>query len=74
MIRVHAISGPKEEIARELHKIGDRVLEAIVFVDEPQASAPLSDESMFDEMERFVVNVPDVDYSRESIYGRPATE
>ena len=47
------------------------VREAIVFVDEPCESQTASDgDDIFAEMEAYMVDVPDVDDSREAIYRR----
>lgn len=74
MVKAYAFTGPKEQIARELEKINQRIVEAIVFVEDADRTSIPSGQSMFDEMDSHLVNVLDVDYSRESIYENPDEE
>jgi hypothetical protein len=74
MIKAQTINGPKEQIAKELNKLGFEVIEAIVFFDDGEKGAASAGENIFAEMEPETVNVPDVDYSREAIYRRPDDE
>jgi hypothetical protein len=70
-MKTHVLRGSKEEIARELVRISGEVREAIVFEEEP-AAAPAGAEpeagDIFAEMRPFMVDVPDVDDSREAVY------
>ena len=72
-MKAHVLRGSKQEIADDLVRISGEVREAIVFVEEPAAvaaeTAPET-EDLFAEMQPFMVDVPDVDDSRESIYSR----
>lgn len=73
-MKMHVLKGSKQEIAEGLARISGEVREAIVFVDEPAPAAPeprLCDtEDIFAEMRPFMVDVEDVDDSREAIYSR----
>jgi hypothetical protein len=73
-MKTHVLKGSKQEIAENLARIQGEVREAIVFVDEPaQANsngrAPDTTD-LFAEMRPYMVDVPVVDDSRESIYSR----
>jgi hypothetical protein len=70
-MKAYVLRGSKEEIAEGVARIDGDVREAIVFVEEPSPALPTggSDE-LFAEMERFMVDVPDVDDSRDAIYRR----
>jgi hypothetical protein len=66
----HVLRGTKQEIADSLTRIPGEVREAIVFVEEPataEVAAPWA-EDVFAEMHPYMVDVPEVDDSRESIY------
>jgi hypothetical protein len=66
----HILRGTKQEIAETLARIPGEVREAIVFVDDPAASespATWADD-VFAEMQPYMVDGPEVDDSRESIY------
>jgi hypothetical protein len=73
-MKTHVLKGSKQEIAESLIRISGEVREAIVFVDEPAPAAlvayPHDTEDIFAEMRPFMVDVPDVDDSREAIYSR----
>jgi hypothetical protein len=66
------LKGSKQEIAAALARISGEVHEAIVFVDDPAppaSGAPASDGGdIFAEMGPLMVDVQDVDDSREAIY------
>jgi hypothetical protein len=70
----HVLKGTKQEIAQRLADVDGEVREAIMFVEEPPtASAPggaahVTD--IFNEMRPFMVEVDDLDDSREAIYIR----
>ncbi len=68
----HVLKGSKREIADHLVRLTGEVREAIVFVDEP--APPAADtggvEDPFAEMTSFMVDAPDLDDSRETIYSR----
>lgn len=72
------LKGSKRQIAQELANLEGDVREAIVFVEEPAGapmqSAPQTSEDAFKEMEPYMVNVGNVDYSRASIYSRKPGE
>jgi hypothetical protein len=73
-MKTHILKGSKQEIAESLVRISGEVREAIVFEEEPvrQASeaAAESTEDIFAEMSPFMVDVRDVDDSREAVYTR----
>jgi len=66
------VTGSKQQIAVPVASLEGEVREAIVFVEETTpdsgSSSGQSIEEMFKEMEPYVVNVGQVDYSRDSIY------
>lgn len=68
------LTGTKQEIAESLFRIKGEVREAIVFVEEAASATPEASASdttdIFAEMRPFMVNVQDVDDSRETIYSR----
>jgi hypothetical protein len=72
-MKTHVLRGSKQEIAEGLARISGEVREAIVFEEEPDqlGPAPASPpEDIFAEMRPYMVDVPDVDDSREAIYSR----
>jgi len=68
------LRGTKQEIAATLARIDGEVREAIVFVEEPAPPVPVAPAQdagdVFAEMYQFMVDVRDVDDSRETIYSR----
>lgn len=73
-MKTHVLRGSKQEIAESLVRIPGAVREAIVFVEE---AAPAGVDGgrpdatdVFAEMRPFMVDVQDVDDSREAIYTR----
>ena len=66
------LRGSKQEIAAAVTRISGVVREAIVFVDEPAAPGPgvPTDDTgdIFAEMSPLMVDIQDVDDSREAIY------
>ena len=74
----HVLKGTKLEIAQQVATLEGDVREAIVFVEQPQGasmqSVPATVEDLFKEMEPYMVNVGNVDYSREAIYSREPGE
>jgi hypothetical protein len=73
-MKTHVLKGSKQEIAENLVRISGDVREAIAFEEEP-APAPAGartpdTEDIFDEMRPFMVDVQDLDDSREAIYSR----
>jgi len=66
------LRGSKQEIAAAVTRISGAVREAIVFVDEPAAPGPgaSTDDAgdIFAEMGPLMVDVRDVDDSREAVY------
>jgi hypothetical protein len=73
-MKTHILRGSKQEIAEGLARISGDVREAIVFVEEPALTAPGAQtpdaHDIFAEMRPFMVDVQDVDDSREAIYTR----
>ncbi len=70
---VRVLTGSKQEIAQKVAGLEGEVREAIVFIEEPAPAPTAKDqnvEDIFAEMEPYMVNVKDVDYSRETIYTR----
>ncbi len=74
----HVLKGTKQEIAEQVANLEGDVREAIVFVEQPQAAsvngAPENVQELFQEMGPYMVNVGNVDYSREAIYSRKPGE
>jgi hypothetical protein len=74
----HILRGSKQEIADSLVRINGEVREAIVFVDESLPTTQETDgtdgEDIFAEMRPFMVDVREVDDSREAIYTRTPGE
>ncbi len=72
------LKGSKQEIAQQLASLEGEVREAIVFIERaPGASAnqsPADTADLFQEMEPYMVNVGNVDYSREAIYSKSPVE
>lgn len=68
------LRGSKHEIAASLAQIDGEVREAIVIVDDTAPVEPAADtaeaEDIFAEMRPYMVDVQDVDDSREAIYTR----
>lgn len=71
-MKTHVLRGSKQEIADSLIRINGNVHEAIVFEDEPATvtEGPNETIDLFDEMGPYMVDVEDVDDSRETIYTR----
>jgi hypothetical protein len=72
-MKTHVLRGSKQEIVERLVRISGEVREAIVFEEEPAATpGPGEDDTqdIFAEMHPFMVDVHDVDDSREAIYTR----
>jgi hypothetical protein len=71
-MQAHVLRGTKQQIAENLARISGEVREAIVFVDEPvPAEARMLDsEDLFAEMRPYMVDVEDLDDTREAVYRR----
>jgi hypothetical protein len=71
-MQAHVLRGTKQQIVENLARMPGEVREAIVFVEEPaQAAARMPDrEDIFAEMHAYMVDVEDVDDSREAVYTR----
>ncbi len=73
-MQARVLRGTKQEIAENLVRIPGEVREAIVFVADPAMAASPAQisgaEDVFAEMRPFMVDVEDVDDSREAIYTR----
>ena len=73
-MKTHVLKGSKQEIAESLVQISGEVREAIVFVEEPGTFAAVESggdsEDIVAEMRPFMVDVSEVDDSREAIYSR----
>ena len=71
---VRVLTGSKEEIAQKVANLPGEVREVIAFVEEPLSESmqpvPETVEEFFKEMEPYMVEAGDVDYSREAIYSR----
>ena len=77
-MKTHVLKGSKQEIVASLARINGEVREAIVFVEDTAQGAPGTrtpdTEDIFAEMRPFMVNVPDVDDSPETVYSRTEGE
>jgi hypothetical protein len=77
-MKAHVLKGSKQEIAADLARIRGEVREAIVFEEEatptPQAAQNGDAGDIFAEMRPFMVDVQNVDDSREAIYSRAQGE
>ena len=71
-MRAHVLRGTKQQIAENLARMPGEIREAIVFVEEPgPAETRMSDrEDIFAEMHPYMVDVEDLDDSREAVYTR----
>jgi hypothetical protein len=70
-MKAHVLRGSKQEISEGVSRIHGEVREAIVFVDDPSDSTGFVDaEEFFAEMGPHMVDVQEVDDSREAIYRR----
>ncbi len=68
---MQVLRGTRQQIAENLAKTPGEVREAIVFVDVPAAAARMPGrEDIFAEMLPYMVNVEDLDDSREAVYTR----
>ena len=68
-MKPHVLTGSKQEIADTLLRTSGEVREAIIFVDEPSGSDPDMPADVFAEMESFLANAGDANYSRDALYG-----
>ncbi|HEX3152833.1 MAG TPA: hypothetical protein VHR66_32475 [Gemmataceae bacterium] len=70
----HVLKGSKQEIAANLTHIHGEVREAIVFEEEPATTGAVGGMAegtdIFAEMHALMVDVPNIDDSREAIYTR----
>jgi hypothetical protein len=76
-MKTHVLRGSKQEIVERLGEISGEVREAIVFEDEPAPTpGPRAEDAadFFAEMSALMVDVQDVDDSREAIYTRMNSE
>jgi hypothetical protein len=73
-MKAHVLKGSKHDIAESLARIRGEVREAIVFVDEPASATPATGahdtEDIFAETLPFMVDIPNLDDSREAIYSQ----
>jgi len=72
-MKTHVLKGSKQEIAERLGRISGEVREAIVFEEEPAATPGAEADhngDIFAEMRPYMVDMQDVDDSREAIYTR----
>ena len=71
-MQAHVLRGTKQQIAENLSRMPGEVREAIVFVEEPApAEARMPDrEDIFTEMRPHMVDVEDLDDTREAVYTR----
>jgi len=75
-MQAHVLRGTKQQIAEDLAQMPGEVREAIVFVEETApATAQMPDgEDIFAEMRPYMVEVEDLDDSREAVYTRAESE
>lgn len=75
-MQAHVLRGTKQQIAENLARMPGEVREAIVFVEEPAlAEARMPDgEDIFVEMRSYMVDVEDLDDTREAVYTRGVGE
>jgi hypothetical protein len=74
-MRAQVIKGSKQEIAAQVANTPGEVREAILFIEDSDLAPPdMNGEDFLAEMAEHMVHVPDVDYSRESIYERADDE
>lgn len=65
------LRGSKEEIAEKVAKLDDKVVEAIIIMEEAEGAIEYPTvEDFFREMEPYTVHVREFDDSREAIYTR----
>ena len=64
------LHGSKQEIAEKIVQMSGDIREVIVIVEEPAPIPPAPGEDIFAEMEPYMVNVTDADFSRAAIYTR----
>lgn len=71
-MQAHVLRGTKQQIAENVSRIPGEVREAIVFVEEqaPAAARIPDGADIFGEMRPFMVEVADLDDSREALYSR----
>ena len=71
-MQAHVLRGTKQQIAEDLVQMPGEVREAIVFVEEPApAEARMQDrEDIFAEMLPYMVDVEELDDTREAVYTR----
>lgn len=68
-MKTHVLRGSKQEIAELLVRINGTIREAIVFEEDANhTTSRIEGENFFAEMEPYLVDVRDVDDSREAIY------
>ena len=70
-MKTHVLRGSKQEIVERLVQISGEVREAIVFEEEPAATpgpGTNDKQDIFAEMRPFMVDVQDLDDSRQAIY------
>jgi hypothetical protein len=71
-MQAHVLRGTKQQVAENLAQMPGEVREAIVFVEEPataEARTP-EREDIFAEMRPYMVDVEDLDDTREAVYTR----
>ena len=71
-MQAHVLRGTKQQIAEDLARMPGEVREAIVFVEEsvPTGARMPEGEDLFAEMRPYMVDVQDLDDTREAIYRR----
>jgi hypothetical protein len=75
-MQAHVLRGTKQQIAENLAQMPGEVREAIVFVEEsaPAEARMPAGEDIFAEMRPYMVNVEDLDDTREAVYTREEGE
>jgi hypothetical protein len=69
-MKAHVLTGTKDQIAASIAKIDGVIREAIVLVEEPLPTPAIATpgEDIFAEMEPYMADAGDANYSREWIY------
>ena len=70
-MKTHVLRGSKHEIAENLVRIAGEVREVIVFEEDPHTPKEFeAADDIFAEMQGLMVDVPQVEDSRQAIYSR----
>jgi hypothetical protein len=74
-MKTHILTGTREEIVARLSQIEGAIQKVVVIVEplppsEPAPLSPEEEEAMWAEMEPYMSDAENVDYSREAMYER----